>query len=69
MPGTRRGRPVTIDGVGLTYDALGRMVEQNRSGAYTEIVYGPTGSKLALMNGQTFAESFRAAAGQGSGCI
>ena len=23
-------RPVTIDGVGLTYDALGRMVEQNR---------------------------------------
>jgi hypothetical protein len=27
------GRPVTIDGIGITYDALGRMVEQNRSGA------------------------------------
>jgi len=27
------GRPTTIDGVGITYDALGRMVEQNRSGS------------------------------------
>jgi YD repeat-containing protein len=27
------GRPVTIDTVGLTYDALGRMVEQNRRAA------------------------------------
>src|SRR5581483_10574675 len=27
------------------------MVEQNRGGAYTQIVYGPDGSKLALMNG------------------
>ncbi len=35
------GRPVTIDSVSLTYDAFGRMVEQNRSGSYTEIAYGP----------------------------
>jgi RHS repeat-associated protein len=47
------GRPVTADSVGLTYDALGRMVEQNRSGTYTEIVYAPGGAKLALMSAST----------------
>ena len=44
--------------VGLTYDALGRMVEQNRNGTYTQIVYGPGGGKLALMNGQTLQKAF-----------
>lgn len=44
--------------VGLTYDALGRMVEQNRNGAYTQVVYGPGGGKLALMNGQTLEKAF-----------
>jgi RHS repeat-associated protein len=52
------GRPVTTDGVTLTYDALGRMVEQNRSGVYTEIVYGPGGGKLALMTAQTLQKAF-----------
>jgi RHS repeat-associated protein len=52
------GRPVSADGVLLTYDALGRMVEQNRSGVYTEIVYGPGGGKLALMSGQTLQKAF-----------
>jgi RHS repeat-associated protein len=52
------GRPVTADSVGLTYDALGRMVEQSRSGAYTEIVYAPSGAKLALMNGSTLQKGF-----------
>ncbi len=52
------GRPVTADGVGLTYDALGRMVEQNRSGVYTEIVYSPAGGKLALMTGQSLKKAF-----------
>ena len=46
-------RPVTADSVGLTFDALGRMVEQNRSGTYTEIAYAPDGAKLALMSGST----------------
>jgi RHS repeat-associated protein len=59
------GRPVTIDGVGLTYDALGRMVEQNRSGVYTQIVYAPTGGKLALMNGQTLQNAFVPEPGNG----
>jgi RHS repeat-associated protein len=52
------GRPVTIDGVGATYDALGRMVELNRSGTYTEIAYDPMGGKLALMNGQSLLKAF-----------
>jgi RHS repeat-associated protein len=30
---------------------LGRMVEQSRSGTYTQIVYAPSGAKLALMSG------------------
>jgi len=45
------GRPVTIDGVVVTYDALGRMVEQNKSGRISQIVYAPSGFKLAIMNG------------------
>jgi hypothetical protein len=52
------GKPVTIDSIGLTYDAQGRMVEQNRGGSYTQIVYGPGGGKLALMSGQTLAKAF-----------
>jgi RHS repeat-associated protein len=52
------GRPTTADGVILTYDALGRMVEQDRSGTYTEIVYEPDGGKLARMNGQSLIEAF-----------
>jgi RHS repeat-associated protein len=45
--------PTTIDGVGITYDALDRMVEQNRGGSFTEITYSPTGFKMQLMNGIT----------------
>lgn len=52
------GSATTIDSVTLTYDAMGRMVEQNRSGAYTQILYGPDGSKLALFNGQTLSKAF-----------
>ncbi len=52
------GRPVTVDTVGLTYDALGRMAEQTRGTSYTQIVYSPWGSKLALMNGQTLQRAF-----------
>ncbi len=44
--------------MGATYDALGRMVEQNRSGTYTEIAYAPTGNKLELMTGQTLQKAF-----------
>ncbi len=53
-----QGRVTAVDTVGLSYDALGRMVEQNRSGSYTQILYGPNGGKLALMNGQTVTKAF-----------
>jgi RHS repeat-associated protein len=52
------GNSVTVGSVGLTFDALDRMVEQNRNGSYTQIVYGPSGGKLALMNGQTLSKAF-----------
>jgi len=62
-------------GTCVTYDALGRAVETNASGSYTEILYSPIG-KTAIMNGQTvnFAyvplpgrESSLYAAGTGGG--
>ena len=49
---------LSIDGASVTYDALGRMVEQNTSGSYTQIVYAPSGAKLALMNGTTVQKAF-----------
>jgi RHS repeat-associated protein len=59
------GRPVCIDGIVLTYDAMGRNVEQAAGGTctspgtnYKQIVYGPVGGKLALMNGQTLNKAF-----------
>ena len=52
------GRPVTIDGVGVTYDAFGRMVEENKSGTYSEIVYDPMGNKLGFMSGQSFSKAY-----------
>jgi RHS repeat-associated protein len=56
------GNPATIDSgypdaVTLTYDALGRMVEQNRSGVTTQLVYAPLGGKIALMSGQTLQKA------------
>jgi RHS repeat-associated protein len=40
--------------IGIDYDALGRAAMTNVNGSsYTEFVYAPDGSKLALMNGQT----------------
>jgi RHS repeat-associated protein len=52
------GKAVTIDAVGVAYDALNRMVEQNRSGTYSQIVYSPTGAKLAIMSGQSLTKAF-----------
>src|ERR1700722_241610 len=34
------------------------MVEQNRNGTYTEIVYATSGQKVALMSGQTLQKAF-----------
>jgi len=51
-------RPVSVDRVSLTFDAFGRMVEQNHSGTYTEIVYSPSGGKLALMSGSSLQKAY-----------
>ena len=58
------GKAISVDSVSATYDAEDRMVEQNRSGTYTEIVYSPTGAKLALMNGATLQKAFLALPGK-----
>jgi RHS repeat-associated protein len=60
------GEAITVNGVDLTYDALGRMVEQNRSGVTTQVVYGPSGGKLALMSGQGIGKAFIGLPGQGA---
>ncbi len=52
------GRPTTIDGITVTYDAQERMAEQNRSGSYTQIQYSPTGFKMQLMNGQSYVKAW-----------
>lgn len=51
-------RPITIDTVTVTYDALGRMVEQDNAGNFTEIEYSPTGFKMQLLHGQSFDKQF-----------
>ena len=63
-------RLTTVDsgqssGVCATYDAMDRVVEQDTGSACatsptssTEIVYGPSGAKLALMNGSTLTKAF-----------
>jgi RHS repeat-associated protein len=53
-----QGNLSSLDSVGLVYDALGRMVEQVRGATFTQIVYSPTGDKLALMNGQALQKAF-----------
>lgn len=50
------GHAITVDSgqsdaVSISYDAFGRMVEQNRSGTYTQFAYSPSGMKLAMMHG------------------
>jgi RHS repeat-associated protein len=52
------GKMATIDSASVTYDAFGRMVENNASGTYTQIVYSPLGNKLAVMSGQTLQKAF-----------
>jgi RHS repeat-associated protein len=51
------GNSISIDTTAFTFDALDRMVEQNRSGSYTQVVYSPGGGKLALMNGQVLTKA------------
>jgi RHS repeat-associated protein len=54
------GNMLSTDGstVTMMYDALDRMIEQTRGSSHTEIVYGPYGMKLALMNGASLVNAF-----------
>src|SRR5260370_40371778 len=51
----------SASGVCDIYDALGRMVEKQTgtscTSSYTEIVYAPSGSRLATMTGQTLQQA------------
>ncbi|HTY85592.1 MAG TPA: RHS repeat-associated core domain-containing protein [Silvibacterium sp.] len=47
------------------YDALGRMVENNSGGNYSEFIYSPSGAKLAKVNGQALINAFIALPGGG----
>lgn len=49
--------------VAAIYDGLGRIVENNAGGTYTEFVYGPTGAKLAQVNGNALIKAFVALPG------
>lgn len=42
------GRPTAIEGINITYDAMDRPVEQNRSGGYTPLQYSPSGFLMQL---------------------
>lgn len=62
------GEMLSVDGstITLIYDALDRMAEQTRGSSHSEIVYGPTGAKLALMNGQSLLWGFVGLPGGGT---
>ena len=56
------GHQVTVDSgqsdaVSITFDAFGRMAEQNRAGTYTQFAYSPTGHKLAMMHGSSLMKA------------
>jgi RHS repeat-associated protein len=44
--------PLNLDGVGITFDALGRQVEIASGSTHAQILYSPLG-KMGVMNGQT----------------
>ncbi len=52
------GHAVTLEGIGVTYDALGRAVEAAEPGGAIEFLYAPGGGKLAVMNGQTLLTAY-----------
>ncbi|MGH9481199.1 MAG: RHS repeat domain-containing protein [Terriglobales bacterium] len=47
------GHAVTLEGIGLAYDALGRAVEGAGGAGAGQFLYAPDGRKIAVMGGQT----------------
>jgi RHS repeat-associated protein len=56
------GNLVGVDSTTAAYDAFDRLVEVS-NGSHEQVVYGPGGGKLALMNGQTLQQAFVPLAG------
>ncbi|HVA64799.1 MAG TPA: RHS repeat-associated core domain-containing protein, partial [Terriglobales bacterium] len=52
------GHAVRLEGIGVTYDALGRAVEAVEPNGAIEFLYGPGGGKLAVMSGQTLGTAY-----------
>jgi RHS repeat-associated protein len=52
------GHATTLEGITVTYDALGRAVEAAKTGGTEEFLYGPGGGKLAVMSGQTLVSAY-----------
>jgi len=44
-------QPITVNSTSATYDALGRMVEKGVGSTYTQFVYNPDGTNLAVYSG------------------
>lgn len=60
------GQPVTVNGIGATYDALGRVVETASGNSYTQYIYSPGGHKIAIVNGGTLLKGTVPLPGGGS---
>jgi RHS repeat-associated protein len=52
------GNQTWVDGISVTFDALDRAVEKLASGAYTQILYSTSGTKLALVSRGSLVEAF-----------
>jgi RHS repeat-associated protein len=59
------GTLASINSNATTYDALGRVVEQQGGSSYAEVVYSPLG-KTAIMNGPTLVKAFVSLPGGGT---
>jgi hypothetical protein len=57
---------ITLSGNALVYDAFDRRVEQTISGDTQQIVYGVSGTKLALATAQTVNQMFLPLPGGGT---
>ena len=52
------GQATTLQGITVTFNALGRAVEAAEPGGTQEFLYGPSGDKLAVMSGQTLVTAY-----------
>jgi RHS repeat-associated protein len=52
------GDAITVGGIGETYDAFGRLVESNNAGTYTQYLYAPFGTEVAVMRAGSIYRSY-----------